>query len=277
MNIEKEQERSDPVADQIDLGYSSRPREDTARQYIGASNVGNDCEANLAFSLRGYPDTPPSPILQRIFNMGHIIEDVVVKDLKERADIRVWEKDGLTGRQHAYDLYGGHVSCHLDGHIEMDDDEVGILEVKSMNQSLFNRCKKHGVIKSHPKYYDQMQLMMGMSGMRKSLFVSYCKNTSRYLSEIVEYDDFHYQGLLGKIEIVMMNEATKVASDPTDWRCKGCFKREVCWENKPVPRECSSCSFAIADESGVWWCLKHEDEARKVCADYELYMPKEKT
>ena len=269
--------RCDPVAQAIDRGYEERPRSDKPRQYIGASNVGNDCEAALAFSLRGYPDTPPSPKLQRVFNLGHLIEDIVVADLKKRADIRVWEKDGLTGRQHAYDLFGGHVSCHMDGHVEIGDcGEVGVLEVKSMAQTYFNKCMKHGVQKSHPKYFSQLQLMMGMSGMRKSLLVAYCKNTSRYLSEIVEFDEFEYEALLAKIDIVMMNDATKVSTKPDDWRCKGCFKRGVCWENLDVPRECNTCSYAIADERGIWFCLKYEKEAINPCDEYKKYMPKER-
>ena len=270
-------ERVDPVADAIDDGYVTRGRSnDRPRQYIGASNIGSDCEASLAYSLRGYPDSPIPPKLQRIFALGHIIEDIVVADMKKKADIRVWEKDGLTGKQHSYELFGGHISCHMDGHVEMDDGEVAVLEVKSMNQTMFNKCLKHGVAHSHPKYVDQMQAMMGMSGMKKSLFVSYCKNTSRYLSQIVEFDELHYNALLAKADVVMMNEAEKVSADPEDWRCRGCFKRGVCWDDQPVPVACSSCKHAIAEETGIWYCLKHKQEGINPCDDYAVYHPKDR-
>jgi len=165
----------------IDEGYASRKREEKAREYIGASIVGNPCDALLAFNLRGFPNEEPDPKLQRIFSLGHIIEDLVVKDLKERADVRVWEEDGLTGRQHTYEAYGGHVVAHADGHIQLDDVEDGdlmILEIKSMNAASFAKFKDKGVKFSHPHYFAQVQMMLGMSGFPRGFFIAYCKDNS---------------------------------------------------------------------------------------------------
>ena len=70
------------VIQAIDAGYTDEKRE-KARRYIGASIIGTACEAVLGFNMRGFPNEPPGPRLKRIFNLGHILEDVVVKDLKE--------------------------------------------------------------------------------------------------------------------------------------------------------------------------------------------------
>ena len=87
------------VIDDIDAGYAGEARGE-ARCYIGASMAGTDCVAQMSLSLRGFPDVEPDPQLKRIFFAGHRIEDWVVFDLKRRADIRVYEKDDMTGRQH---------------------------------------------------------------------------------------------------------------------------------------------------------------------------------
>ena len=87
------------VVIKIDDGYDKQT-EGRAREYIGASGVGHPCDAYQAYSMRGFPNTEPDARLKRIFRLGHILEDEVVKDLKEKADVRVWEVDGLTGRQH---------------------------------------------------------------------------------------------------------------------------------------------------------------------------------
>ena len=263
------------IVEQIDAGYASEPVK-TPRQYIGASNVGHPCDALLAFSLRGFPETPPPPRLKRIFALGHMLERQIVKDIKEKADIRVWEKDGLTGRQFSYDLFGGHVSCHLDGQIELGDDEVAVLEIKTMGDRPWKEFVKKGVAVSHPKYFAQCTLMMGLGGHKSAILVAYNKNTSEYHSETIEFDEFEYSHLLYRIELVMANKAAKIAADEADWRCRGCFKFGVCWEGQQVQKQCETCAHAEAVETGEWHCTFHDRPAIKTCGKYALYQPEER-
>ena len=168
----------------IDDGYDKQKKE-KARDYIGASGIGHPCDAYQAYSLRGFPNTQPDARLKRIFRLGHILEDEVVKDLKEKADVRVWETDGLTGRQHTYEEWEGHIVCHMDGHIELDDGVLRVLEIKSMNDASFKKFLKDGVKYSHPRYFGQVQMMMGMSKMDECFFIAINKNNSDYHAEIV--------------------------------------------------------------------------------------------
>lgn len=255
----------------IDEAYEKEPPGWPSKS-ISASVVGNPCDAFLAFNLRSFPETPPPPFARRIFKLGHAIEEMVIEDLR-KAGYTVWDKDPLTGKQFKYTLYGGHVVAKLDGHIEMENGEVLLLEIKSMNAASFDRFKKHGVRISHPKYYMQLQLSMGLSGFSRSLFISYCKDNSRYASQVVKFDAFDYAAAHVKIDAVMANKATKVATDASDWRCKDCSKRGVCWEAMAVPRVCTTCRHAIARQAGDWMCLKHGREATESCDDYEQYEP----
>ena len=262
------------IIEAIDEGYEKEPKE-KARDYIGASMIGTACDAEIAFSLRGFPNNPPTPRLKRIFRLGHILEDEVVRDLKVKADIRVWEKDGLTGKQHTYEELGGHVVCPMDGHIQLDEskEDLHVLEIKSMNDASWKKFQKEGVKKSHPRYYSQLQMMMGMSQMRTSFFIAINKNTSEYHSEIVDYDDLEFMFIKERIERVLLNKARKISNDETDWRCRGCFKRGACWGQIDVPKSCTTCKFAIAKSDGDWHCQKHGRSARELCNFYELYEP----
>ena len=263
------------IKDKIDEGYEAEPPK-KPRDYIGAANVGHQCEALLAFSLRGFPETPPAPRTKRIFALGHLLEKQIIKDLKDKADIRVWEKDGLTNRQYHYELFGGHVSCHLDGHIELDDGEIAVLEVKTMGDRPFKNFVKKGVASSHPQYFAQCQLMMGMGGFQKSVLLAYSKNTSEYHSEIIEYDELEYSHLIFRAEQVMDNEAEKIAKDEEDWRCRGCFKFGVCWGDDEVPERCQTCAHAVAIDTGEWHCGVHNKPAVKLCSRYDRYRPRER-
>lgn len=267
------------IVQKIDDGYERVKREERAREYIGASIVGHACDAALAFNLRGFPNVEPEPFLQRIFNLGHIMEDEVVKDLKERADVRVWEVDGLTGRQHTYEELGGHVVCHMDGHIQLDDasDEVMVLEIKTMNDASWTKFKDKGVRYSHPVYYAQLQMMMGMSGFERSFFIAINKNNSRYHAEIVRADPFEYSFLKERIRRVFAGEATKVSHDEADWRCRDCFKRGVCWEGMAVPKRCQTCAHAVPTGDGWWHCDKQDRACpAEACGEWQQFQPKGK-
>lgn len=250
-------------------------REQKPRRYIGASGIGNQCSANLAFSLRGFPDTPPDSQLLRIFNMGHKVEELVVRDLRD-AGFNVIEKDPMTGQQWHFEMLGGHVRCNLDGLMEVQDGTMWNVEIKSMNDSKWSKFKDCGVAVSHPHYYDQMQMQMAMSKTRHSFFVAYNKNNSRYHVEIVPFDDMAWEHLKTKIETALMNQAERISEDPTDWRCRGCFKRDACWNGLEVEPACHFCAHASAEDHNRWFCQLHGEEAVDPCQHFERYEPYEK-
>ena len=65
----------------------------------------------------------------------------------------------------------------------------------------------------------------------------------------------------------------KISKDETDWRCKGCFKRGVCWGDKEVDPSCPTCSFSVPRPDGKWQCTKLDDEAVEICPNYRQYEP----
>lgn len=263
----------DGIVAAIDAAYASEPR-DTSRSYIGASIIGNGCDAYLAFCMRGFPENQIEPRTKRIFALGHKLEKMVLKDLR-KAGLSVFEVDGLTGKQFAMQKYGGHFKAHMDGQV-IDGDEVLGLEIKSMNAAKFKTFKEYGVSTSHPQYYFQMQAMMWAGRFSRFVFVAYCKDNSEYHAQIIEYDDIEGYAIEARIENVMANRGAKVAKDRTDWRCKMCFKSDACWGDLPPLKECKTCGHAEARVSGGWQCNKHSKDALAVCSDWVKYIPKDK-
>lgn len=260
----------------IDAGYDTEPVK-KARDYIGASAVGHPCDAMLALSLRGMPDDPAPARLKRIFMMGHMLEDRVVRDLKEKADLRVWEVDGLTSRQFAYEAWGGHISCHTDGQVEVGD-ELMILEVKSMNAASFAKFKAEGVKYSHPRYFSQVQMMMGMSGFQRTLFIAICKDNSEYHVEFVDLDPLEASFIESRVERILRGDAARIATDPADWRCKDCFKRSICWAQTDVAEAtCQSCKHSLPTPDGGWHCTAKDTAAIAPCEQWSSYQPKPRT
>lgn len=247
------------------------------RRYIGASMVAKPCDAFMAFSLRGFPEDPISPRLRRIFRLGNILEDEIVRDLKA-AGLNVEEVDPIARKQHAWSLFGGHVKAHADGLVYESVDGADVvrgLELKSMGSKPFGDFKANGVRRSHPVYFGQMTCMMGLSGLREFVFVAYCKDNSEYAAEIVAFDEFEWSYLRERIERVMRGEAQKIAPSPNDWRCRFCSRQGVCWNGAPVPPECATCAHAAPRADGLWHCLKHEREAVTACDDWRRYEPRD--
>lgn len=264
------------VVDAIDDGYASEDRGE-ARCYIGASMAGTDCVAQMSLSLRGFPDVDPDPQLKRIFFAGHRIEDWVVYDLKKRADLRVYEKDDMTGRQHRAEWLNGHVVCNSDGLVDFEDGSgPAILEIKSMNDANFKKFQGSGVKVSHRKYYRQMCMMMAMFRIERCFFIAYNKNNSQYHAEIVTFDQEEWDTMYVKIQAALDGQAERVASEPEDWRCKSCFKRKSCWEVPQVRTACQFCANSFANKNGGWSCKLDGREVFEACDKYELFRPTKK-
>jgi CRISPR/Cas system-associated exonuclease Cas4 (RecB family) len=262
------------VLEAIDTGYQKQDRGE-ARQYIGASMAGTDCVAQLALSLRGFPDVSIDPQLQRIFFAGHKIEDWVLYDLRKRADLRVWEKDDMTGRQHRREWLNGHVVCNADGIVDFEDGTgQAILEVKSMNDNNFGNFKRNGVKSSHRKYYRQMTMMMAMFQIEQSFFIAYNKNNSEYHAQLVTFDQEEWDEMYVKIQSALEGQAGRVASVPNDWRCKSCFKRESCWSQEvDVNPACHFCKHSFANQNGGWTCNLTNKETTDPCDKYVQFRP----
>lgn len=262
------------IVQKIDEAYANR--EEPVRSYIGASIVGNQCTAFLAFSLRGFPESSVPPNVRRIFAIGHKIEAMVIDDLK-KAGLLVQERDPLTGKQWEWNLKGGHVSSHGDGIVELDGEAM-LLEVKSMNDASWTKFQMSGVRVSHRHYYDQMQFMMGKSGIKRSLFISYNKNNSKYHVEIVEADKLEFHGLMANVHLALEGHGAKIASDFTDWRCRGCFKRDACWFDQKVDAFCRTCANSEPTDDGGWRCKAHGHpvQAKSTCPEWRRYTPKDK-
>ncbi|MBM38626.1 MAG: hypothetical protein CMO97_06085 [Woeseia sp.] len=258
------------VVEAIDAGFlqASRNSEET-RCYIGAS-TGHDCVARLQLSLRGFPSDPVDAQLQRIFREGHRLEYQIVRDLKERANLRVYEKDSLTGKQHSRSWLGGHIVCHSDGLVDFEDGSpLSILEIKTMNEANFNKFVSYGVKASHKKYYSQMMMMLAMFGIERSLFISYCKNNSKYHAEIVHFDQSEWDEIYNNIQAALDGHAGRIASYPEDWRCKMCFKKTACWENPKLSPACRFCKHSKPNEKGGFSCKLTGKEETEACEKFE--------
>jgi hypothetical protein len=140
-----------------------------------------------------------------------------------------------------------------------------------MNDSKFKEFSKKGVKYSHPMYFAQMQYLMGLASMDRAVLVSYNKNTSDYHHEWVDFDIFFYNALKQKVEDIINGLGQKISVDESDWRCRGCFKRDACWHGAEPERTMRTCGNCRASTTNAeWTCGKGCTDK---CLDWVRYEP----
>ena len=229
------------------------------REYIGASGIGDPCDAYQALSLRGFPSEKPEPKLMRIFRDGHRIESVVIADMRA-GGISVEEINPATGKQWRYTAFGGLMSASLDGIVTIGGERM-TLEIKSMNRAMFTKFKNSGLHVSHQHYVWQMIAGLGLArscgeSFERGMMVAYCKDTSEYHTEIIDFNNKVYGAMVDRVQLIISgNSSKRISTYANAYTCKSCFKKTACWEPSTLENlGCKQCAHAYVNEDNEWNC-----------------------
>ena len=153
------------------------------RPHMGASQIGHPCDRWLWLSFRWAVQPQFPGRILRVFRRGRNEEETIVSDLRAIGlDVR--------GAQKRVD-FGSHVSGSLDGIIESGvpgSTKRHVAEFKTHSRKSFDDLDKHGVEKSKPEHWVQMQAYMHGTGIERALYVAVCKDDDRIYTERIKYD-----------------------------------------------------------------------------------------
>ena len=214
----------------IDKAILERSSQEKRRTYMGASILGEECDRKLYYSYKK-PFTVKDARIQRIFDMGNIIEDYLIKLLKD-AGFTVYDVD-KDGKQFGFE--DGEIAGHSDGVIVgvPELDSPALLEFKSAKNSRFNEFKKNDVRTVSNNYFVQTQVYMQKLKLNYCLFIVMNKDTQELYMEIINYDkeiaDIYITR--GK-DIARSTELpSRAYAKKTFFKCRFCDYSEECWEN----------------------------------------------
>lgn len=212
----------------IDDAIIARADSKASRNYLGASSLGEPCDRKLWYSFHK-PTKILDPRVNRIFDLGNLIEDYLVRLLRD-AGYTVHDKDE-EGKQFGFE--DGIISGNSDGVIVVDDVPM-LLEFKSYNTKRFTTLVKEGVQVSDPKYYTQVQVYMKYLELEKCLFIAMDKNDSSLHFQVVEYDPIESNWAVERGRgLAEFNDVMQVArkySHVSSFGCKFCDYRNQCWK-----------------------------------------------
>jgi len=253
------------------------------RGYLGASNVGHECDRYLWYSFRWCVTRQFDGRMYRLFETGDLAEDRFAKELKA-IGCNVKTRDD-SGRQFEVAGVGGHLKGHMDG-VALGVPEAPktwhVCEFKTHNEKSFAELTKVGVKAAKPLHWAQMQVYMGLGDLDRALYLAVNKNDDSLYSERVEYDAKAFKAITARAERIIKAQQTpeRVASRPDDFRCRFCEAADLCWGTGqvalPIPfvscRTCCHATPVMDGDAGGWMCAKHGELQECTCTSH-LVLP----
>ena len=219
----------------------------TPRDYLGASRLGVACERALQFEYTRTPADPGrdfSGRVLRIFEVGHVLEDLAIRWLRLIGFDLYTRK--AHGGQFGFSVAGGRIKGHVDGILNDGPSDLGmrypaLWECKTMNDKSWRDTVKTGVAKSKPVYAAQMAIYQAyMEGSipgiseNPALFTAINKDTQEIWFELVPFDGGLAQRMSDRaVRVISATDAGEVlprfSTTPTHQECRFCSWQERCW------------------------------------------------
>lgn len=225
----------------IDQAIDSEDAEQPKRDYLGASVLGDPCERAVQYySLETDPDSIPSGSKQDIFARGHWIEALMIRRLRAAGFILA-DVDPRTGKQFEASWLDGQVLGHPDGLLLhwMGDgaspiELPALWECKGLGSKWWKKVVKDGLRWTFPRYFGQMQLLMGGCNIPRGLFTAVNADTMERHHALVAFDQSTYTNLLARAErIFLANQVGELLprafSDEARMECRMCNFSKTCW------------------------------------------------
>jgi hypothetical protein len=239
------------------------------RPYLGMSSSGEECLRKRWYGFHWASKSKPhSAQKERIFNIGHLFEALIIEELKlngievfKRVDGKKIELFGYKDEvQEEMIGFAGHEKGHSDGRvlgvIEAPKTEH-LLELKTMAQKYFLPLVKKGVKDSQPMHYSQMQRYMEAKKLKRALYIGINKNTSDIYVERIEFDPTHSEILCKKASSTIIASEPPARGYPAGFYKCGyayCSNREICREEEDPQKNCRTCDHSNIEFEGKWTC-----------------------
>lgn len=204
-------------------------RHEQSRGYIGASQIGSDCQRAIWYTYKGYDKLVFNPRTKINYEIGKNLERFFMGCLAEcglNIECAEEKNDYLFVQDKAIPIFQGH----LDGILTMPNGEKCVVEFKTCKNTSFIKFKKLGLRKWSIPYYSQIQSYMGMSGISMGVLLAINKDTSELHHEYISFNSAFYEGLCLRAETLShADEAPeRINKNPCFYLCSTCPYKKVC-------------------------------------------------
>ncbi|WP_394538781.1 PD-(D/E)XK nuclease family protein [Lysobacter enzymogenes] len=231
---------SEHLGSLIDVALERSAAAESARSYLGASSLGEECSRRLQFQ---FFDTPkdigrhiPGRVL-RVFKRGHRMEDWMAEWLRLAGFELRTHTDA--GAQFGFKAADGRVAGHADGIIVAGPDSFRypmLWENKAVGTKTFRDLQKKRLAASRPVYAAQVALYQAYLDLHEhpALFTAVCADDMAIYAERVVFDRGLAQRASDRaVEILRACDAgealPRISTTPTHYTCRSCPWQDRCW------------------------------------------------
>lgn len=233
---------------------------DEQRTHLGASLIGEDCDAKIWYTFRWANKETFSGRMLRLFERGTLEEQRILRYLR-----------GIGFKISDVDENGNQFRIvDRTGHYGGSTDSLGVppypefpirmvCEFKTHNAGSFKQLKEKGVILSKPRHYAQMNSYGKGFEIEYGLYVGVGKNDDDLHIECLNLDWGAADDLHLRAERIIKSQVRppKIALNPSHFECKFCPFVDQCHHGAPLNVNCRSCKYAHAIENKQWGCELH--------------------
>ncbi|MCP3942588.1 MAG: hypothetical protein GY710_14025 [Desulfobacteraceae bacterium] len=235
---------SEKLNGRIDKALEIEQSFQSARNYLGGSRIGVECERALQYEFTKTSvdlDKDFSGRIIRVFARGHWVEEYMVEILKKSGFGLVSVDEN--GNQFEFEAHEGYVKGHCDGVFVSGPDEFGpyprLWENKGLMQKYFLPIVKHGLEIKSPVYYGQCQYYMKKFNLTENpaLFSVVNMNTMEIYWEELPFNSGFFDMLDAKaariIAACWAGELLPRMSQKADFfKCKQCNWHDRCFSKR---------------------------------------------
>lgn len=224
--------------DLIDAGITRAALQETPRNYLGASAVGEPCERRAQWEYEKRPKDEGAdfaPQTRRIFHRGHAGEVWMADWIRGAGfDLRT-EKQG---KQFGFDDCEGRFKGHIDGVIV--EGPAGytypaLWECKVLGAKGYGQLVRHGVAKAYPKYAAQLAIYQAYMklGDAPAFFTALNADTMEIHLQLVPFDAALAQQQIDRAARILTasdhgETLPRASDDPDSFVCRWCPFKGAC-------------------------------------------------
>lgn len=228
------------TVDLINRHYEQARR---TRTHLGLSQAGHECKRFLWFTHRGEHGKEIEGRVLRLFQLGNMLEDQVVDDLRACGLLVHGSQRPVEFTQNGVRLVG-HIDGIVSGLVEAPKTPH-LFECKSASKKKFEELLKLGSYEAwNEQYRWQVQFyMLGLRLKRAAAFV-YCKDDSRLYMERIRMDK---EATVEKLNSVFEAITSPIAPDRLCPRADF-YKAKFC----DFHALCFGCGKVKTEQRGLW-------------------------
>ena len=266
----------------VDKAMEERKNSEHARNYLGMSAIGEECERKLFYSFRDAEKRFIQASGIRAIEDGFAQEDVMAYRLRQVPGIKlITEQDGA---QIGFSSVDGHFRGHCDGMIYgilERPEKWHVWEHKSVNEAKFNKLSKlrdeHGEKSALEKwdeiYYAQAQIYMHSAKVDRHYLTVTSPGGRDYISIRTALNEKAVDLILRKAHRIIYSTTipAKISEKSEYFKCKICEYSGICHGEDEVRKSCGTCeAFAVIPEKFQCKRKNEEMENQVPCKEWNL-------